>query len=675
CGVGDRTGERRGGRGERARGGFGGGVADAIAAGGINARGIVSLVHGTTVVINAITQRRGVRTALVTTAGFRDALQIGRGNRPDMYNLRFHKPRPFVPRRHRFEVRERVAANGEITAPLDEAELEAVALACEREAIEAVAICFLHSYACPDHERQAAAFLRARLPDVAVTASHELTQEWREYERSSTAVLNAYVQPILDRYLTNLDVRLDGLGAGGRRFVMLSNGGTATFASARSQPIQLVESGPAAGIIGAALIGERIGEANVISLDIGGTTAKCSLIENGRPKISGDYRLESTPISPGYPVRVPVVDIVEIGAGGGSIARFDEGGAFRVGPDSAGAVPGPACYGKGGVEPTVTDAMLIAGVIDGEAFLGGRLRLDVGLARAAYGPIADRLGVSVDAAAAGVIRLVNEHTVDALKLVSVRRGYDPRDFTLVAFGGGGPMHAAALAAELGVKQMVIPPFPGTFSAWGMLMTRPRVDRSRTRVGRIDELTPMQFEAAFLELEAQSIEALLGQGFDQSLFRRERALDLRYSGQEHTVRVPVSHGSDALETLASAFHDQHRRTYTFALEQTPVEVVNYRSITHVDVAIPVSGNRTFAGSGTDASPPTRRRSVDFDGTRMETTVLSRETLPAGFSFDGPLIVEEPSATTVVFPRQRLSVDDQGNLVIRAVERNMDLAAGR
>jgi N-methylhydantoinase A len=642
---------------------FARGVFDAIAAGDVAPEAVAHLVHGTTVVINAITQRAGVTTALVTTAGFRDALAIGRGNRPDMYNLQFHKPEPFVPRRLRFEVRERVSADGTVALPLELSDLDVIAAACREAGVEAIAVCFLHAYAHPEHEQRAAAYLRDLLPGVTITISSEITKEWREYERSSTAVLNAYVQPILDRYLGALEAQLRSRGVPGNLFAMLSNGGTAAFSSARQQPIQLVESGPAGGIIGAALIGELLGEPNLISLDIGGTTAKCSLIEGGEIKISGDYRLEWTPLSPGYPVRIPVVDIVEIGAGGGSIAWFDEGGALRVGPRSAGAAPGPACYGRGGTEPTVTDAMLIAGVIDPNTFLGGRLVLDVDLAKRAYAPIADRLGVSVEAAASGVIRLVNEATIDALKLISVRRGYDPRDFSLVAFGGGGPMHAAALADELGVKRLIIPPFPGTFSAWGMLMTQPRVDLTQTRVTRLETTTPDELAQVFVDLEAEATNRLTSQGFTvDQIGEHRRGLDMRYHGQEHTVRVSVT-GTMDVAALETAFHERHRQSYTFALVGTPVEIVHFRTISMVQISRPDLGQRAPGRDEATGLVSKTVRAVDFgDGIRRETTVFVRPLLHAGFVAEGPAIIEEPSATTVVMPGQQVTVDPFGNLVI-------------
>ena len=643
---------------------FSRGVFDAISAGNVSPEAIMQLVHGTTVVINAITQRSGVKTALVTTAGFRDALAIGRGNRPDMYNLRFHKPEPFVPRSLRFEVAERVTSKGEVLHPFDETDLDPVISACREHNVEAIAICFLHSYAHPEHEQRAATYLRERLPAIAVSASSDITKEWREYERTSTVVLNAYVQPILDRYLGNLENTFRSLGVEGQLHVMLSNGGTATFDSARQQPIQLVESGPAAGIIGAALIGAQLDEPNIISLDIGGTTAKCSLIEHGEVKISGDYRLEWTPLSPGYPVRVPVVDIVEIGAGGGSIAWFDDGGALKVGPISAGADPGPAAYGRGGTRPTVTDAMLITGVLDPATFLGGRLSIDVTLARAAYQPIADRLGVTVDEAAAGVIRLVNEYTIDALKLVSVRRGFDPRDFTLVAFGGGGPMHAAAMAAELGVKRVIIPPFPGTFSAWGMLMTEPRVDLTRTNVISLDPTSAPKVDDAFAGLQQEATARLFQQGFDPAEIRHRRSLDMRYHGQEHTVRLPRPELFDPAETERD-FHDAHKQQFTFSLEGTPAEIVNFRLTSTVDHRRPMVGRNMENGSRSGDAVESSQRQIDVDGARMRARVFRRSTLPSGFSAEGPVIVEEPSATTLVLAGQMVTVDEFGNLVIAAL----------
>ena len=461
------------------------GVLDTIDQAGLDAGAVDYFVHGGTTVINAITERTGARTALVTTEGFRDVLEIARGNRPDLYNLRYRKEVPFVPRRLRFEVRERIDARGRVKVPLHVEDLDRVIEVCRAEGVEAIAIQYLHSYAAPAHEEETAAYLRQRLNGVAVTASHEITREWREYERANTAVLNAYVQPIVQRYFDTLEAGLDALSLACPMMAMQSNGGTTSFGWAREHPITLLESGPAAGVNGAALIGRLCDEPNVIYLDIGGTTAKCSTIEDGEPKVTTDYRLEATRIRYGYPVRVPVIDIVEIGAGGGSIAWFDEGGTLCVGPRSAGADPGPASYGRGGTEPTVTDAKLITGVLNPANFAGGRLALDVGLARAAMGKVADGLGCSVDEAAVAVIRLVDANMINALKLVSIQRGHDPRDFALMVGGGGGAMHGASLGRELGVKEIAVPRFPGLFSAWGMLATAPRRDFMLTALRRAE----------------------------------------------------------------------------------------------------------------------------------------------------------------------------------------------
>ena len=418
------------------------GIVDTINQGKVDCSEVSFFVHGGTTVINAITERKGVKTALVTTAGFRDVLEIARGNRPDLYNLRFVKETALVPRALRFEVRERVDAKGNVLQPIQFEDLDAVIEDCQRQGVEAIAITFLHSYIAPAHEIACAEHLRKRLPGIPVTASHEITREWREYERANTTVLNAYVQPIVQDYFEQLEERLAGLDCNCPYFAMQSNGGTTSFQWAKEHPITLIESGPAAGVNGAAIVGELCGEPNVIYLDIGGTTAKCSTLTGGQPKITTEYKLEWTRTKFGYPVRTPVVDIVEIGAGGGSIAWFDQVGSLHVGPVSAGADPGPASYSRGGTQPTVTDSKLVTGVINPDYFAVGQFALDVAKAEAALKPIAERLGTTVAEAAVSVIRVVDANMINALKLVSIQRGHDPREFALVVGGGGGPMHAA-----------------------------------------------------------------------------------------------------------------------------------------------------------------------------------------------------------------------------------------
>jgi N-methylhydantoinase A len=638
------------------------GVLDAVAAAGISLQEVRELVHGTTVVINALTERRGARTALVTTKGFRDVLEIARGNRPDMYNLVSRKSPPFVPRRHRFEVSERVDRQGTVLLPLELDDLSAVVQACRRDGIEAVAVCLLHSYANPTHEQGVRDRLRNELPGVPVTISSEITREWREYERSSTAVLNAYVQPTVESYLDALDERVRAAGLGGPVRIVQSNGGTTSLSTARARPINLVESGPAAGVIGAARLGARIDEPNVLYVDIGGTTAKCSLIENGEVKTTTEYRIEWRPDYAGYPVLTPVVDIVEIGAGGGSIAWIDAGGSVRVGPRSAGADPGPACYGRGGTDPTVTDAKLAAGVLDPDYFLGGRLRLHPGLAEEALRGLGEPLGLEPGELANGIIRLVNASMISALKLVSIRRGYDPRDFMLVAAGGGGPMHAAALGAELQVKRVVVPPYSGVFSAWGMGLTEARADAARTQILAVSERDAEMLVAVFGSLEREVVGTLITEGAEPASIRCARTADMRYRGQEHAVRVPVPSGEISAAALKADFHALHRQKYTFDLEGDPVEIVTC----HV-AALGGRPPLTLRGPDGGAPGPSPRpkgvRQVDFDSDGVhESAVYDRAALPAGFEAPGPLVVEDETTTALVHPRQTLEVDDAANLVI-------------
>ncbi|MFM9108155.1 MAG: hydantoinase/oxoprolinase family protein [Chloroflexota bacterium] len=637
---------------------FARGIMDALRKSGVPPGSVDRFVHGTTVVINALTERKGAVTALVTTEGCRDVLAIGRGNRPDIYNLRFRKQEPFVPRRRRHEVTERMNYKGEVVTPLDAATLDAVIEQLRADGVGAVAVSFLHSYAYPAHERQAAARIRAALPGVNVTASSDLTREWREYERTSTAVLNAYVQPVASAYLNELagDLRAEGVAC--QLNAMKSNGGTQTFAVLAEQPIHLVESGPVGGVIGAAAIGAAIGVDDLITLDIGGTTAKCTLIDGGAIKITTEYRIERDERNAGYSIKAPVVDIVEIGAGGGSIAWIDQGGALKVGPKSAGAVPGPACYARGGTQPTVTDANLIAGRINPEYFLGGEIAVSLDAARAAMQPIADALGVTVDEAALGVIRIANANMINALKLVSVRRGYDPRDFALIAFGGGGPMHAAALAAELRVGKVIIPPAPGHFSAWGMLMTDPMQDFIQTAQTAAEDANTGKAEATFAALEREAAAFFEAAGADPAEVSIERFGDMRYAGQEHTVRVPFPGRLGSFADPVAAFHTLHERAYTFRLD-SPTEILNYHVVARIPTVKPAIAPPEAAGSG----KPKGRRMVDFDGEgRLEAVIWERADLPPGTAIPGPAVIEEPASTTVIHPGQRVTLDGMGNLIV-------------
>jgi N-methylhydantoinase A len=641
---------------------FEAGVMDAVAQAGL--RDVEFLAHGTTVVINTLTERSGSPPALLTTRGCRDVLEIAKGNRPDLYNLLFHKPEPFVPRRLRLEVGERIAYTGEVLEALDEDSVREAVDRARALGAEAVAICFLHAYANSEHERRAGELVHELWPEAQITLSHDLTGEWREYHRTSTAVLDAYVKPTVARYLGALAQRLDEAGIGrDTQFAMQSNGGVSRFAVAAEQPIHLVESGPVGGIIGAAAIGAATGRPNVITLDIGGTTAKSSLIERGEVRLSSDYHIERTPTDAGYPIKVPVVDIVEIGAGGGSIAWLDPAGALKVGPRSAGAEPGPASYGLGGTEPTLTDAQVICGRLDPHAFLGGRLPLDPDRACAALAPIAQALGASVEETALGVIRIADANMINLLRLVSVRRGRDPRDFALLACGGGGPLHATTLAAELRVPEVLVPRAPGHFSALGMLMSDLRHDLVRTRLQRLDDIDAAEVDGVWRELEERMLATFADERVAADDVAFVRAADMRYAGQEHAVTVALADGAfdeATRDEVRARFHDAHERLYGFRLD-VAAEFVNFR----------------LTGFGAVRKPPLRRLAAARDGAReprsrsvlleqhgtVEAEVHDRDGLVPGDRLEGPAIVEEAASTTLLLPGQHLTVDEYGNLEVR------------
>ncbi len=647
------------------------GVVDAVGQAGLSPHQVTQFVHGTTVVINAITERTGAKTGLLTTRGMRDVLEIARGNRPDIYNLRYRKPPPFVPRNLRLEVAERLNALGEVVDEMDEESLRAAVLRMRDQGVEAAAICFLHAYANPDHERRAGEMVRELLPNIYVSISHQITREFREYERTNTTVLNSYIGPTTTRYLGTLERRLAQLGVTGSPLIMHSNGGMSTVTRTKQVPINLVESGPAGGIIGAASLGNVLGLKQLITLDVGGTTAKMSLIEGGRVKVNTDYYLERTKQWAGYPVKAPVVDVIEIGAGGGSIAWMDENQAMRVGPRSAGAEPGPAAYGRpDGVHPTVTDANLIAGRLNPEFFLGGTMPLQIHAARAAYARLSELTGTSIDETARGVLRLANGNMVNAIKIISVQRGHDPRDFALVAMGGGGPVHAAYLARELQISRVIVPVAPGHFSAFGMLTTDLRRDYIRTWLARTDQIEPDHLEEAFSDLEnlatAEYIEDMgdgdRPLGAPDSTLRFEREADMRYRGQEHTVHVPISVGRTSEERLREVeeqFHQAHNRQYSFRLT-SPIEFVNLHVLAFGLVHKP--RRRELAPS---AGLPLRHstRSVWFEEEgQMDTPVFRRADLGPGDEIEGPALVEEPASVTLVYPGMRLSLEPSGELVL-------------
>ena len=645
--------------------GLEGGVLAALEQSGVPPPEIAAFIHGTTVVINAVTERSGAMTALVTTRGFRDVLEIGRANRPDLYNLAYRKPAPFVPRNLRFEVSERMTYRGEPITPLSDHDLEEAARRIAAADVQAVAICFLHAWANPEHEQRATAVLQARLPGIAVVASHQVSGQWREYERTSTVVLAAYVQPVVASYLGSLQSSLRRAGVRAPLYAVRSNGGVSSFDQAASRPIDLLESGPVAGVTAAAELGRRLGAWHVLALDIGGTTAKTAAVRDGEVRVNTLHHIDRTPAFAGYPVQVPTVEIVEIGAGGGSVVWADPAGGLHVGPQSAGADPGPACYARGGTEPTLTDANLVAGRLDPGYFLGGTMKLDADAAQRAFFALGARLGVDAPSAARGVLQYAVAQMSHALRLVTLRRGYDPRDFTFIAYGGAGPLHAALLARELGISRTVIPPGPGHFSAFGMLAGELRGEAVRTVVG---PLGGIDLAAAFAAVERAAVAELSPHGHgwrerdaDEHVTALARYAELRYQGQEHTLEVPVS-DLGAAEEISRAFERRCLEAYSFRLD-APLEVVSLRVAATAPLGPPISWSDDSGGTGgSGALSPSRL--IDFypHGDRTEAAVLARTELAGQGWVSGPCVIEEPAATTLVLPGQAVRRAELGILVI-------------
>jgi len=642
------------------------GVMDVISASNINTSEFISFVHGTTIVINAITERKGVKVGLITTQGFRDILEIGRGNRPDFFNLDYPKPKPFVDRYLRREIPERITYKGTVARPLDLSSLPDILRDFRQEGVQAIAVSFVNSYTNSTHEEQTLTEIKRLWPDMSVVASHQITREWREYERTSTAVLSAYVQPIAHKYLDDLTRSLEKMGMTCTPMIMQSNCGVDTMKNARLIPITMIESGPASGVWGAAALSKLIGELNSIAIDIGGTTAKCGLITNGEAKLNTNYMVERTEISAGYPVMVPVVDLVEIGNGGGSIAWVDEFTRLHVGPQSSGAVPGPVSYGRGGTEATTTDANLALGRINKDYFCGGTMVADMPAVNKSLERLSEKLLVSPQDAARGILRIANNNMVNAIKLISVNRGHDPREFTLIAFGGGGGMHATSLAKELGIKKVVIPNLSGVFSAWGMLLSDLRRDYLKTQIVELnsnmasskinDELNTMQ-QQALVEYASENIDA--------SSVHFMRYGRCRYQNQEHSVEILLPEGeinNQQLDVIVERFHSDYEKEYTYRLN-APAELVCYHLVAIADVdklkpekKIPSGRKLEEAVKGT--------RDVDYIEAGIHAaTIYNGELLEPGMKFAGPAIIEEAGTTVVIHPNMPCSVDDYGNYCIQ------------
>lgn len=640
------------------------GVMNVIGKGGVALNEVAFMAHGTTVVINAVTERKGVLTGLITSQGFRDVLEIARGNRPDFFNLHYVKPPPFVPRRLRRELPGTLTQKGQQRKPLDLSPLPTILDDFRAAGVQAIAICLINSYADPSHELAVLERVRELWPEASVVASHQITREWREYERTSTTVLSAYVQPVAERYLTRLVAGVEQARFGGQLYIMQSNCGVDSVDKTKEIPITMVESGPASGFWGAAALGRLVDEPNVLALDIGGTTAKCSLIEGGQVKIVSDYWIERSRVSAGYPAMVPVVDLVEIGQGGGSIAWVDDFGKLHVGPRSAGAVPGPAAYGRGGHDATTTDANLALGKINPEYFCGGELEADMAAVERALGAIADRLELDPAEAASGVVRVANNNMINALKLVSLNRGYDPRDFTLVAFGGGGGMHAVALASELGIGKVVIPRAAEVFSAWGMLMSDLRRDFFVTRLLELVPDNSDRLDALLSEIEAAALDEFSREGVDRPQVRLLRRGKLRYENQEHSVEVALPAeriDASAVDAIAEAFHETYEREYTYRLD-SPIEFVGVHVVAIAEVGKLTPAPLSPTGRQlADASKGRRRVDYTTEGVH-DADVYVGELLEPGMGFSGPAIVEAAGTTIVVHPENEVTVDPYGSITI-------------
>ena len=608
------------------------------------------LIHGTTVGINAVLERRGARVALVTTRGFRDVYAIAGNDRRDIFSIHYRKPRPLIGRGDVFTVRERLNADGSAAIPPVLEDLDAVAAAVRAGRYEAVAVCLLFAYLNPVHELAVERWLRERLPDVPITLSHRVSPEWREYARTSTAVMNAYVAPVVQRYLATLmeKVRAD-LGIS-RLHVMESNGGAMTAEAAREKPIQSLLSGPVGGTIGALAVSREIGRANLICIDMGGTSFDASLVIDGAPASSTEAEIE------GLPVQMSIVDLHVIGAGGGSVAWL-EGGHLRVGPRSAGSEPGPACYGAGGAEPTVTDANLVLGRIDPERFAGGRIRLDTRAARAAVASIGRALGLGTEEMAAGIVEIVNAKMADAIRTITIRRGIDPRAFALFAYGGAGPMQAVALAEQLDIGEVIVPVHPGTFSAWGMLQADVRHDLKQTWFAAWDEVDLGEVERAFQALEAEGRAWLEREEVPGERMTFVRSADLRYRLQEYQLTCPLPAGPGRLdrEAVRRLFDAAYQRQYGHGNPEARMEVVNLRV-----AATGLVDRPPVAPPPVDRGRAPRTRSIVFGGRPVRAALLARERLAPGESVAGPAIIEEPTATTILPPGWRAGVSPGGHL---------------
>jgi len=628
---------------------------------------VSEVLHGTTVGSNTVLEGKGARTALITTRGFRDILEIRDLRMPVLYDLRWTKPRALVERRLRLEVTEKLRPDGSVSVPLDIASVDAAIAMLRAENVQSVAICLLHSYANPAHERAVAERVSAALPNVAISVSHEILPEIKEYPRTSTTVINAYVQPVVRAYITALDARLRALGIATGLQLMQSNGGLASAEFAAAAPAHIIESGPAAGVVGGAALARRLHEKRLITFDMGGTTAKAGLVEDGEVlrseaiEVGGGVMVGSRLlVGAGYMLKLPAIDLAEVGAGGGWICRLDAAGAPKVGPDSAGAEPGPVCYGRGGTAPTITDCSLVLGYLDPGGLVGGALKVDIEAARAAIArDLAEKLRCSVEEAAFGMLRLASATMMRAIRAVSVERGRDPRQFALLAFGGNGPLFAAGIAAELGIARVIVPPMPGLFSAFGLLVADAEHHATQSLRTRLSHADPAQIASVLASLAEAGAQRLTRDGFSPDRQNFRRAASARYVGQSSEIEVPLPDAADAVTLLArlpSLFATEHERTYGFrAPDDEQVELIGLSVIARGTPERPRLPERIPPIA---AKVPASRRAWFPDAGWIDTPVVDRTALSAPRV--GPLIIQEYDATCLVPRGATVALDAFGNV---------------
>ena len=612
---------------------------------------------GTTVATNAILERKGATVAYVTTEGFRDIPFIQRGNRRSHYDITWIKPKPLVKRRHCYEVSERIMADGTVHVPLDEDGVRTIAQQIREDgSIEAVALNFLFSYVTPDHERRAKEILEEELPDIPISISYDVLPKWKEYERASTTIADAYVKPVVNSQIANLRERFKASGITDQAVVIKSNGGEMTLEAAQRTPIQMTVSGPTGGVIAGKHVAKLSGISHLVTLDMGGTSTDTSTIVGGKENFTTDYEVEF-----GVPIQIPMIDIRTIGAGGGSIAWIDKGGMLRVGPESAGANPGPACYGSGGERPAVTDANLLLGRINPENFLGGEMALDMQAAEKALASVAGPLGRTAEETALAIVQIANNNMVGALRSVLIERGLDPRDFALLAFGGAGPLHAADLMNDAGIPSGVIPNYPGHFSAFGFILTDARVDVQRTvqmTSKRFDQDRASEVMAALIET---GIAELKAQGYVKNI-EIYRSLEMRYLGQNYELEIPIAFDSFTDETTPKvwqAFHDMHLARFGFNIPREVIEVITVKATV---VSLTEKPDLATIGKADGGLEAVATRSVVFDDGRHDTPIYDRAQLRDGHTITGPAVIEEPVSVTVLRPGQPMKVDQYGNLLI-------------